>query len=238
MLRNKGHLDKAVRRKGVRGPIFSGPSLEIKRVSVTLVSRFQRLQEGADHSSLAIVTRVPLGDLLESKLSLGVIFSSSCMGVVRRPSPPVFAPFVLMRCATGRTAVHGPALLYRVIAQRQLAGRLLLQPQLPDPRTLHLRRPLRQAGQKDTGEGWSAMYTQIALQAKKRWMQSFYANLGFKLHFELLFSQVRYKNFASLLLLSNELNQYCYTLQLCGVFCFVLFFYKGIHTFTSKCQYF
>lgn len=54
----------------------------------------------------------------------------------------------------GRAAVHRPALLRRVVARQRLAGRLLLQPQLPDPGTLHLRRPLRQAGQEDAGQGW------------------------------------------------------------------------------------
>lgn len=65
-----------------------------------------------------------------------------------------------MPCAASRAAVHRPALLRRVVAQQQFAGRLLLQPQLQDPGTLHLRRPLRQAGQEDTSQGQSAMNTQ------------------------------------------------------------------------------
>lgn len=52
---------------------------------------------------------------------------------------------VLMSCGDGRAAVHGPALLCRVLPQQQLFGRLLLQPQLPNPGAVRLRRALCQA---------------------------------------------------------------------------------------------
>lgn len=122
-----------IRRKRDRSLILGGASLWNK---LDLKRRKKQITSTASlHSEICRSRRSASG--------LSFFFSSRCTGVVRRSAPATFAPLVLMRCAAGRTAVHGPALFRRVVAQQQLAGRLLLQPKLPDPGTLHLRRPLR-----------------------------------------------------------------------------------------------